>query len=102
MKKIHGFLFTRIAGTKYLQSSLLSRHYSGSTLLAPGRITHKFVSWSPSSFESIKVNFVAAVLTNKAIIGYVIRNINGDLILAMASGEAISLHPVNHAEIVTT
>lgn len=69
-------------------------------MLELSRINHKNIGWSPPPYESIKINFDAVVLTNKAAIDYVIRNYYGDLILA--SGKAILLYPVSYTKIMAT
>lgn len=94
MKRIYGFIFTQDDGTKSLYCFLPSRHCGGFSLLDMGRINHKFVGWSSPSYERIKINFDATVLTDKVTIFYIIRNSWGDLILA--TGKAISSYPVSY------
>lgn len=98
MRNIQDFICNQFDGAKGSQSSILYRYRSGFSLLDSDRRNHKNIARSLPPCRSIKVNFDAAISTNKTVIDYVIKNYHGDLILA--ANKSISLFLISYVEIV--
>lgn len=98
VRRIHMYTTTYLSDGHCFQSCLPFEHCGESDILNVGISKNILVSWSKSSYESIKINFDAAIQDNTIAIAYIFFDSNTNLICSV--GRPLHYSSVSYAEIV--